>query len=230
MPRERGMVTAEAAMVFPVLVCLTLALAWTVLLGVAQVRVVDAAREAARLAARGEDGATVDAAVNRLTPGAARWSASDGAGLVVLQVSTRVQPQVPLIGGLAGVRRGGRRGRDSVNTTRRHCERGAATVFGLGLVAVLLVATAVAVVVTQVVVARHGAAAAADLGALAGAGAARSGHEPCAAVARAVSAGGAELVECRVEGLDVVVTAAARTRTVLGLWWRPKSSARAGPA
>ena len=117
-----------------------------------------------------------------------------------------------------------------MNTTRRHCERGAATVFGLGLVAVLLVATAVAVVVTQVVVARHGAAAAADLGALAGAGAARSGHEPCAAVARAVSAGGAELVECRVEGLDVVVTAAARTRTVLGLWWRPKSSARAGPA
>ncbi len=96
------MVTAEAAMVFPVLVCLTLALAWTVLLGAAQVRVVDAAREAARLAARGEDAATVDAAVNRLTPGAARWSASAKAGLVVLQVSTRVQP-VPLIGGLTGV-------------------------------------------------------------------------------------------------------------------------------
>jgi len=97
------MVTAEAAMVFPVLVCLTLALAWTVFLGVAQVRVVDAAREAARLTARGEDAATVDAAVNRIAPGAARWSASDRAGLVVLQVSTRVHPQVPLIGGLAGV-------------------------------------------------------------------------------------------------------------------------------
>ena len=117
-----------------------------------------------------------------------------------------------------------------MKTTRRHCESGAATVFGLGLVVLLLVATAVAVVVTQVVVARHGAAAAADLGALAGAGAAGSGHEPCVAAARAVAAGGAELVECRVEGLDVVVTAAARTKTVLGLCWRPESSARAGPA
>ena len=53
------MVTAEAAMVLPVLVALTAALAWVVTLGIAQVRLVDAAREAARLAARDEPAATV---------------------------------------------------------------------------------------------------------------------------------------------------------------------------
>ena len=41
-------------MVLPVLVALTIGLVWLVAVAVAQVRVVDAAREAARVAARGE--------------------------------------------------------------------------------------------------------------------------------------------------------------------------------
>ena len=94
------MVTAEAAMVLPVLVCLTVALAWVVLLGVAQVRCVDAAREAARMAARGEQPATVDAAVARLAPGDASWTRSDSGGLVVVRVNTTVQRRLPLVGGL----------------------------------------------------------------------------------------------------------------------------------
>lgn len=113
---------------------------------------------------------------------------------------------------------------------RRRSDRGVATVFGLGLVAVLLLGTVVAVVLTQVVAARHVAASAADLGALAGVGATRAGADACGAVAATVAAGGADLVECRVDGADVVVTAAVRTQPVLGLWWRPESSARAGPA
>ena len=57
---EAGAVTAEAAMVLPVLVAITLGLVWTVSLAAAHVRVVDGAREVARLAARGEgDGQAV---------------------------------------------------------------------------------------------------------------------------------------------------------------------------
>lgn len=113
---------------------------------------------------------------------------------------------------------------------RRRCERGVATVLSLGMVVLLLMAVLVTGVAIQVVAASHAAAAAADLGALAGAGAARHGHEPCAAATEAVAANGAELVECRVHGLDVVVTTSVRTEPVLGLWWQPESSARAGPA
>lgn len=90
-------------MVLPVLVCLTVGLAWAVLLGVAQVRCDDAAREAVRLAARGEQPSTVEAAVTRLAPGDASWDRSDHSGLVVVQVTARVQPRVPLLGGLPPV-------------------------------------------------------------------------------------------------------------------------------
>jgi hypothetical protein len=48
-------VTAELVVVLPVLAAVTLALAWLLGLGVAQVRTVDAAREAARAVARGDD-------------------------------------------------------------------------------------------------------------------------------------------------------------------------------
>lgn len=51
---ERGAVTAEAAVVLPIMVVLTVGLAWLVALGVAQVRAQDAAREAARVVARGD--------------------------------------------------------------------------------------------------------------------------------------------------------------------------------
>ena len=52
--RERGMVTAELAVVAPFGVALTLLLLWIVSLGLTQVRLVDASREAARVMARGE--------------------------------------------------------------------------------------------------------------------------------------------------------------------------------
>lgn len=51
---ERGAVTAEAALVLPVLVATTLGLVWLLALAAGQVRVVDAARETARAAARGD--------------------------------------------------------------------------------------------------------------------------------------------------------------------------------
>lgn len=94
------MVTAEAAMVLPVLVSLSVALAWLVLVGVAQVRCVDAAREAARLHARGEPAAVVDRAVASLAPGPASWEVTEQGGLVHVSVQTSVRPRLPLIGDL----------------------------------------------------------------------------------------------------------------------------------
>jgi len=94
------MVTAEAALVLPVLVCLSVALAWLVLVGVAQVGCVDAAREAARLHARGESAEVVDGAVARLAPGPASWEATEHGGLVLVTVRTSVRPRLPLLGDL----------------------------------------------------------------------------------------------------------------------------------
>jgi hypothetical protein len=59
---ERGVATAELAMVLPLLVAVTAGLAWLLVVGVAQVRAVDAARETARAVARGD---AVEAAVAR---------------------------------------------------------------------------------------------------------------------------------------------------------------------
>ncbi len=53
--RERGAVTAELAMVLPLLLAVVVAMTWLLSVGLAQVRTVDAAREAARALARGED-------------------------------------------------------------------------------------------------------------------------------------------------------------------------------
>ena len=53
----------------PVLVAFTLGLVWLVAVAAAQVRVVDAARETARVAARGESDATAAAAGRRWRPG-----------------------------------------------------------------------------------------------------------------------------------------------------------------
>lgn len=68
---EVGAVTAEAAVVLPVLVVFALGLAWLVALGGTQVRALDAARETARAVARGEDqGASVGLGRRVATSGA----------------------------------------------------------------------------------------------------------------------------------------------------------------
>ena len=51
---ERGAVTAELALGLPLLLAVTVGLVWLLAAATAQVRVVDAAREAARVAARGD--------------------------------------------------------------------------------------------------------------------------------------------------------------------------------
>jgi Flp pilus assembly protein TadG len=72
---ERGAVTAEAAVVLPILAVFTVGLAWLVSLGVAQVRVQDAARETARVVARGDSTASGTVLARRVAP--------PGAGVLV---------------------------------------------------------------------------------------------------------------------------------------------------
>ncbi|GAB3199060.1 hypothetical protein GCM10027261_28070 [Geodermatophilus arenarius] len=66
--REAGMVTAEAAVVLPVLVLVLAAVVSAVVVVGAHLRCVDAAREGARAAARGEDAAQVRALAARVAP------------------------------------------------------------------------------------------------------------------------------------------------------------------
>ncbi|MGW3657121.1 TadE family type IV pilus minor pilin [Streptomyces sp. NPDC005151] len=64
--------TAEAAMVIPVLVLFALALLWALMAAAAQIRCVDAARAGARAAARSEPEAQVLAATRSVAPDRAR--------------------------------------------------------------------------------------------------------------------------------------------------------------
>jgi hypothetical protein len=86
-----GAVTAEAAVVLPVLILVALGLAWLVALGATQVRALDAARETARAVARGED-TTVSIGLGRrvATPGA-RFSVTDEGDTVRVSVDAPVR-------------------------------------------------------------------------------------------------------------------------------------------
>lgn len=93
---ERGAVTAETAMVLPLLVATTLGLVWTISLAVTQVRVVDAAREVARALARDEPRPSALALGRRVAPdGATFVLREDGRSVVV-----RVEAEVAGVGGL----------------------------------------------------------------------------------------------------------------------------------
>ncbi len=114
-------------------------------------------------------------------------------------------------------------------------ERGAAVVWTLALVCVVLTAGALASAVSIQAVVRQRVAIAADLAALAGA---QSLHEPCAAAQSAASANDASLVACALEGADVVVTvrrpAPEFVQRVVGAFGGQAAdvevTARAGPA
>jgi hypothetical protein len=89
--QEHGAVTAEAAAVLPVLVAVVLGLVWCLSLVVAQVRVVDSAREVARAGARGDDEAAAVAAGRRVAPDGATVSLSRDGDRVVAEVRLRVR-------------------------------------------------------------------------------------------------------------------------------------------
>jgi Flp pilus assembly protein TadG len=101
--RDRGAATAELALAIPLLVALTAGLVWMLALGAAQVRVVDASREAARAVARGDDVAAAEAVATRIAPDGASVVIEVGGGQVVVTTSARVSGPSGLLAALPGV-------------------------------------------------------------------------------------------------------------------------------
>jgi hypothetical protein len=100
---QRGTATAETVVVLPGLVAVALALAWLVALGATQVRVVDAAREVARAAARGDGTARAIGLGRQVAPDGATITVRQGGGQVVAHVRSDVRGPGGLLGFLPAV-------------------------------------------------------------------------------------------------------------------------------
>ena len=87
--RDAGYVTAETAMVLPVLAGLLAVALWAIAVAAAQVKCVDAARDAARALARGETAATASAvAIDAAPPGSTIELSHSGDRVVVIVRAT----------------------------------------------------------------------------------------------------------------------------------------------
>jgi hypothetical protein len=91
-------VTAEAAVVMPTLVLVTIAMTWLVSLGVTHVRAVDAARETARTVARGEPVGRGSAVGRRVATRGSTIHVERGSRLVVVTVRSPVRGPGGLFG------------------------------------------------------------------------------------------------------------------------------------
>ena len=87
--RDGGMATAELTVVLPTLVLVIAAALTMISIVLAQLRCVDAAREAARSAARGEPAAVVRSAASRAAPAGANVEIRAAAEEVRVTVSSR---------------------------------------------------------------------------------------------------------------------------------------------
>ncbi|MDF3300672.1 TadE family type IV pilus minor pilin [Streptomyces tropicalis] len=86
--RDRGFVTAETAMALPVLVLFVTVLAWGLLVVLAQIQCVDAARSGARAAARQDPDGAVTAVAREAAPHGARITVTrEGADVHVVVVA-----------------------------------------------------------------------------------------------------------------------------------------------
>ncbi|TIC78576.1 Rv3654c family TadE-like protein [Nocardioides sp. GY 10127] len=118
---------------------------------------------------------------------------------------------------------------DAGRTGHGRGDRGAAAVVAVALVGVLAVVGYGLALVAGVVVAQRRVETAADLGALAGAGALAQGAAGCAAAGPVVARNGAEVASCTEEGRDVLLVASGRAPGPLGRWVTLTARARAGP-
>lgn len=91
-PRDdRGAVTAETAVVLPLLVAFAMVLVWLVALAVTQIRVVDAARETARAVARDETLAAATELGLRVAPAGAEITVEEDGATVRVRVVAAVE-------------------------------------------------------------------------------------------------------------------------------------------
>ncbi|MER6673840.1 TadE family type IV pilus minor pilin [Streptomyces sp. NPDC000983] len=93
---DRGFVTAESALVLPVLVMFAMGLVWGLLVIAAQIQCVDAARTGARAAARQDPAEEVVAVTRAAAPAGAEVTV----GRTGDQVRVVVVAKPPLLGGL----------------------------------------------------------------------------------------------------------------------------------
>ena len=100
---ERGAATAELALAIPLLLSLTIGLVWLLSVGAAQVRMVDAAREAARATARGDPVAEAAARGEQIAPPGSRVVVVSRDAVVVSTASGSVRPPGGLLGFLPAV-------------------------------------------------------------------------------------------------------------------------------
>lgn len=110
-------------------------------------------------------------------------------------------------------------------------DRGMATVWAAGVIAVLMSLTVFGLHLGGVILARHHAESAADLAALAGAGSVVAGEGYACARARQVTDRmRVRLVSCSARGWDMLVQVAARPGGPAGSLGEATARARAGPA
>ncbi|EFQ82086.1 TadE-like protein [Aeromicrobium marinum DSM 15272] len=83
---DHGMVTAELAVITPFGLAFVVLLAWVVGLGHTQVRLTDAAREAARVVARGDSVADATDVARRNAPDGATVEVDEQGGLITVTV------------------------------------------------------------------------------------------------------------------------------------------------
>jgi len=93
---DGGSVTAETAVVLPVLVVVLALALWGVAAAVAQLRCVDAARAAARAVARGEDPGAARSAAAVIAPERAVIAVAPSDARVWVEVSAAVRPSGPV--------------------------------------------------------------------------------------------------------------------------------------
>lgn len=93
--RARGAVTAEIATALPALVVVVIGAVWVVSVGLTQLRCADAAREAARAAARGDDPAVVSSVAEATAPDGAAVQVRVEGDIVTVEVAARVPPPLP---------------------------------------------------------------------------------------------------------------------------------------
>lgn len=113
---------------------------------------------------------------------------------------------------------------------RARDDRGAATVWAAAGVSCLMAVSLFLLAVGTATVARHRAAAAADLAALAAAAHRPGGPGGCRAARLVAERMGAEVVSCRFHGADALVTLTVVPPAPLAGLGRATGRARAGPA
>ena len=220
---ERGTATAELAVALPAVMVALGAVLAVGQVAVAQVQCLDAARAGARAGARGDGAAVVADLVREAAPGAVVSVRTSGARLTVV-VTRRVR--------LAALRGPEVSVRGQATAAVEQTDVGAASVLVLAVLMVALVLVGAVGGLSGAVLARHRAAAAADLAALAGADV-LTGRAPggaCAVAAGVAAANGAWLGSCAADGADLLVSVLVLPPAPLAALGPATGRARAGPA